>query len=750
MGLAAPSFAAVMFVALAGLVPALAAVPPENVRASDRAGEPLGRVQSEVSLAVHGDTLVAVWNDSEGQWGTGTLSGYATSLDRGVTWTDGGSVPDGPLTDISGDPSVVALPDGTWLHAAIDLGNDDGVAVSRGRVMGSGVGWDPPLSHVTGGGELLDKPYLDVDPVTGVVYLAYVNWSQNRGELVASHDAGVSWSTPLEVVHSSRAQGYVPAAGNDGAVYVVWTERVGEPDGEIWVRRARDRGAAWDGPPVRVVSLTAGSEVAPRCYDRVRNPTFASIAVDRSQGPHRGTVIVTYTDGPAGGVDAMVARSVDDGVTWSTPMRLHRDLGTDTVEQLWPSVCIGPDGRITAAWLDRRHDDGTSGLTDVYLAQSVDGGARFGPDRRVTDRSVAWCGVPADFVPAFGDYLDAVADPRSVWVGWPDARDGDPDVYTARIDDVRAVTVDDGSTGRWTPVADALTLSGAPAAGSGAGLALALLASPELGADLLTLGDGALDLALTVGTGTDAITVTGALRLVEDATPPAMHLEVAASGSLPSGLDLSLVVTPGVDGALDLSGTATPPAEPSRVVSGTAWPGDGPTVRRRAGFGRVLEATTRWQPDPTGGWRLDVVTEGVPPTPLSVDVMSTPDPTSTSDQASTTSAPTPSSEVGGGTSAPAEAPSLRVTSGPRDAVAAVALSLAGPARVRVEVFAVGGRRHLAREVDVPAGEGHRIALDDPSRPLPIGVHLVRVTVPGRGRDRVLMRKLVRLRPTRGR
>jgi len=694
------------------------AVAPVNVRVNDRAGEPAGRVQSEVSLAVHGDTLVAVWNDSEGQWGTGTLSGFATSVDRGATWSDGGSVPDGPLTDLSGDPSVVVLPDGTWLHAAIDLGNDDGVGVNRGRVEGSAVVWDPPRSHVTGGGELLDKPYLDVDPATGTAYLAYVNWSQNRGELTASSDGGASWTPPLEVFHSSRAQGYVPAAGVDGDVFVVWTERVGEPDGEIRVRRARDHGAAWDGPPVRVVALTPGSEVAPRCYDRVRNPTFASIAVDRSSGPHRGAVVVTYTDGPAGGIDAMVARSVDGGVTWSTPRRLHRDRGTDGVEQLWPSVHAGPHGRITAAWLDRRHDDGVSGLTDVYVAQSVDGGARFGPDRRVTDRSVAWCGVPADFIPAFGDYLDVVTDARSLWAAWPDARDGDPDVFVARIDDVRPIEVDGGANGRWYPVADAIEIEGSDAAGTGAGLALAFLASPGLGDDLLSGAGGALDLTATVGEGADAARVTAELR-VEDG---AVHLRTTAVPPLPPELALSLTVEPTSAETLALSGTAAPSGEAPRPVSGTLSTGTPP------GAGRRIEATARWYPATTsGGWRLDVVTEVRPPTPLS-----------TAATAPTGSDPPPSPDV--------EGPVLRVASAPDGPRATVALALPRRAEVRVEVFAVGGRRVLAHPWSTLDPGTHEVTLDAPGRSLPVGVHLVRVTVRDRGPDRILMRKLVRLRP----
>jgi len=62
------------------------------------------------------------------------------------------------------------------------------------------------------------------------------------------------------------------------------------------------------------------------------------------------------------------------------------------------------------------------------VAQSLDGGRSFEANVRVTD-------VPSFFNGQdYGDYISSVSwGPNTSFVTWTDARDGDPDIYVARI-----------------------------------------------------------------------------------------------------------------------------------------------------------------------------------------------------------------------------------------------------------------------------------------------------------------------------
>jgi hypothetical protein len=391
-----------------------------------------------------------VWNDAVGYHDDASMCGYGFSLDGGATWIDGGELPEPATREIRGDPSIVVTNDGLFVVASVDEGWDDGVAVHRGAPHTTGpdggIAWEPPRLYSRGGGEALDKPWIAYDAALDRLYLAYVNWSQNRGELAWSEDRGDTWSEPLVVFESSRASGYQPVAGPGGVVDVVWTERLGQPNGSIYARRAID--GAWVSIPNVVTELGGESHLPPIGYNRTVNATFASAAIDWSMGPFRSRIYVAWTDGGPSRFGSWLSAS-DDGASWSTPRRI--DAGTNA---FWPRLAVGDDGRVTAAWHDRRAVALRPDLTNVFVAQSLDGGQTFGTNRRMSDRAVSWLDVPADLVPNFGDYLGLSVDGNATTAAWSDARHGDPDVLAARWVERITISVDGAGGGVWWALGD--------------------------------------------------------------------------------------------------------------------------------------------------------------------------------------------------------------------------------------------------------------------------------------------------------
>jgi hypothetical protein len=71
-----------------------------------------------------------------------------------------------------------------------------------------------------------------------------------------------------------------------------------------------------------------------------------------------------------------MAYSTDGGTTWSTPVKVNDDSGTS--EQYYPNIAVDDDDTIYVAWQDER-----DGNTNIYSANSTNGGSSFGTNTRV-------------------------------------------------------------------------------------------------------------------------------------------------------------------------------------------------------------------------------------------------------------------------------------------------------------------------------------------------------------------------------
>src|SRR5262245_32470756 len=82
---------------------------PTNVLVNNRTGDPYGTCQSEVCLAAQGSRIVATWNDGYGYvtLPSSDTQGFGYSTDGGLTWTDGGAIPNDGTFLWSSDPVVV-------------------------------------------------------------------------------------------------------------------------------------------------------------------------------------------------------------------------------------------------------------------------------------------------------------------------------------------------------------------------------------------------------------------------------------------------------------------------------------------------------------------------------------------------------------------------------------------------------------------------------------------------------------------
>ncbi|MBI5168727.1 MAG: hypothetical protein HZA61_04480 [Candidatus Eisenbacteria bacterium] len=340
------------------------------------AGRPLG--QAETTIAAFGNRLVAGWNDGKGFCPpNGAVQGYATSTDAGVTWIDRGDVP--ALASggrYRGDPvHFVDTSNGTfWILGLYEGGTPgSGLAILNGHFSGSTWIVDGNRQIAVGGADFLDKEWGAVDPASHNLYVSYsrfVGGSTSQIEFIRSTDGGATWSVP-QVMHdasqNNNVQGSRPVVGPDGEVYLYWYE-YGFPLSRHHVRKSTDGGLTW-GPDVVAASFYENGFSGGPGYRRGFSPTFASIAVDRSSGPHRGRVYlawdeaVNFYDAPAPSLGDRSEAEANGNFANATPFTVGHVLR----------------GALTSSSdsLDLWRFSGTAGQTLYFRCDSATAGATF-------------------------------------------------------------------------------------------------------------------------------------------------------------------------------------------------------------------------------------------------------------------------------------------------------------------------------------------------------------------------------------
>jgi hypothetical protein len=394
---------------------------PANVRVNQIVS---GNPQAETSLAVDPNDprhLVAVW------WEVTTITperwdkriNYGWTRDGGLTWQSRRLD-----TDVySSDPAIVADSQGIF-YIETAMGDPFSSVLVENQIG---------IFKSTDGGEtflksadivldsVYDKPFMAVDPATDALYVTWTDISpltRNHWAsilFVVSRDHGATFSSPQRISDPSAFGSMaVPIAGPDGEVYIVWGSLF---TGRVWLDRSLDGGVTWLRKDRLVTALNRGD------FRGFAGYLLPAIAVDRSDGPHRGRIYVVWINFPPGDLDVHLAWSDDRGDTWSTPVRVNDDTLGNGADQFLPWVVVDDRGRVHVTYLDRLPDQN---MRAQYMATSTDGGVTFGPNIRVSD----------GFYPRArfgGDYNQPAAAGNRMHPIWADARLGQNDIYTQSV-----------------------------------------------------------------------------------------------------------------------------------------------------------------------------------------------------------------------------------------------------------------------------------------------------------------------------
>jgi hypothetical protein len=195
--------------------------------------------------------------------------------------------------------------------------------------------------------------------------------------------------TPITPPQPAGADAGDPAIACDpaqGDVLLGWL--AGDSTGyRVWFARSADRGATWSAP----VPVSPPGE--PLSLQPESPPRMVCDGEGRVAIAWRTSVEMPGWRSPAS--DLRFARSLDRGVTWSTPSTpstLNDDTASGPGSHAFHDIALLGHGTIVAAWLDSRPGGGGADSTEewdasIHLTQSDDFGAHWKPNSEEWSRA---------------------------------------------------------------------------------------------------------------------------------------------------------------------------------------------------------------------------------------------------------------------------------------------------------------------------------------------------------------------------
>ncbi len=334
------------------------------------------------------------------------MRGYFSS-DGGATW-GGVDLPLPPPlqgtndTLFGSDPTLAFDTSGNVFYGYIVVffGNGNGIngteiAVARSADGGRTYPTTAFFSFQTGANHFNDKPMITADTNAGSPFRdnVYIAWDAASGgssgggiRVARSSNHGTAWAVNRADNPSGpgKAIGTSPAVGPNGELYVAWNDYQANT---IGFNRSFDGGATWGKASV-IAAKVIPFDIAIPAEEFRGALVYPACDTDRSAGPHRGRVYCSWMDLTGGGTTNIFLSSSDNqGATWTGPAPVGDSAaGVDRFNH-WMSV-DPVTGDVNVSYYDTRNDTtGERFMTDVFLAQSKDGGLTWQPDVQVTNVS---------------------------------------------------------------------------------------------------------------------------------------------------------------------------------------------------------------------------------------------------------------------------------------------------------------------------------------------------------------------------
>ena len=364
--------------------------------------------------------------------GGSNLRNYFVSLDTGCTWTSNQL---SSSFGVWGDPAITVDTGGAFyfFHLSNPASGNWIDRIVCQKSVDRGETWSDGTYTGLNDTAAQDKHWPIVDRENNMIYVTWTQFDKygSSNPLDSSNilfsksaDAGLTWSDAKRINKfagdcidsDNTVEGAVPAVGPNGEVYVSWAGPLG-----LTFNRSLDQGEHWLDEEKIINAIPGGWDYAiPGIY---RANGLPVTVCDLSNGPHRGTIYVNWSDQRNGidDTDVWLVKSTDGGQSWSAPQRVNDDIGANQQFFTWMNVDQAT-GYLYFVFYDRR--DYTDENTDVYMALSQDGGETF-INRKISESPF----IPNEGV-FFGDYTNVTVYNGIVRPIWTRLNNGQLSIWT--------------------------------------------------------------------------------------------------------------------------------------------------------------------------------------------------------------------------------------------------------------------------------------------------------------------------------
>lgn len=288
-------------------------------------------------------------------------------------------------------------------------------------------------------GKVQDKEWVTIDYSNNYLYMTWTQFDKYNEPDTSFHsnimfskstDGAKSWSEPIKINSvygdclddDNTVEGATPALGPNGEIYVAWTG----PNGIVF-NRSLDSGKTWLKEEIKIADHPEGWTIdVPGIY---RCNGLPILKCDVSGGANNGTLYLNWADQSNGthNTDVWIAKSTDNGNTWTKPIRVNTDKTETHQFFTWMDIDQS-SGDVYFIYYDRSNYDPSSLKTDVVVCKTADGGNTF------TSKIISESPFEPNKNLFFGDYNNIAVVNGIVRPIWTRMHNNQISVWTALID----------------------------------------------------------------------------------------------------------------------------------------------------------------------------------------------------------------------------------------------------------------------------------------------------------------------------
>lgn len=355
--------------------------------------------------------------------------GYFSTHDGGAHWTGSDYIPglDPSAINQFSTPSLAFTTD----TVAIKTTAKRAFGYYLNKSYNGGISFTTPVTVDSNSIYVFD-PRIAVDDAPASQYKNnfYAAWVDGFNETIGfnrSTDAARTFSNEI-TVGPAGGQGPSVQTGVNGEVYVCWAN--GDPSTGCGFTKSLDGGITFTPSTIAFPYAGIRTDYTSYIFNFTRTVDFPSMAVDKSNGAHRGRIYIAYPSKETGKAVIYVRYSDDKGATWSAGKAVSI---TNASQSFLPSITV--DDVTGNVYVDYFAFDNpnVSYSTNTYMAGSANGGTIW-RNLKVSDAPHITHAVNNNAFEegTYGRYIGIAAYNNIVYPAWMDSRTGTYQIYVSK------------------------------------------------------------------------------------------------------------------------------------------------------------------------------------------------------------------------------------------------------------------------------------------------------------------------------